>query len=100
MELLSGHLSRKQVRGYIEKLVEEQMLKQDGDGKMRSAIFGFAEQPPVELRSLICAAGWRFCRLRCPYPDKITVLQYYFRQPGMTKHDNPAHNALLVRYMR
>ena len=31
VELFSGHLSRKQVRGYIEKLVEGQMLKQDGD---------------------------------------------------------------------
>lgn len=42
MELFSGHLSRKQVRGYIEKLVEEQMLKQDGDGKMRS--YSLSEQ--------------------------------------------------------
>lgn len=67
---------------------------------MRSAIFGFAGQLPVELRSLICAAGWRFCQLRCPYPDKMTVLQYYFRQPARTKHDNPVHNALLVRYIR
>lgn len=42
VELFSGHLSRKQVRGYIEKLVEEQMLKQDGDGKMRS--YSLSEQ--------------------------------------------------------
>lgn len=42
MELFSGHLSRKQARGYIEKLVEEQMLKQDGDGKMRS--YSLSEQ--------------------------------------------------------
>ena len=42
VELFSGHLSRKQVRGYIEKLVEEQMLKSDGDGKMRS--YALSEQ--------------------------------------------------------
>lgn len=42
VELFSGHLSRKQVRGYIEKLVEGQMLKQDGDGKMRS--YSLSEQ--------------------------------------------------------
>ena len=34
--LFSGHLSRKQIRGYIGKLVESGMLSYDGDGKMRT----------------------------------------------------------------
>ena len=42
VELFSGHLARKQVWGYIEKLVEGQRLKQDGDGKMRS--YSLSEQ--------------------------------------------------------
>lgn len=33
--LFSGHLSRKQIRIYIEKLVENGMLSYEGDGKMR-----------------------------------------------------------------
>lgn len=65
MELFSGHLSRKQVRGYIEKLVEEQMLKQDGDGKMRSdasltynrSIVLYADNP-VLGRTLTSLAGY------------------------------------------
>lgn len=31
-----GHLSRKQIRVYIEKLVENGMLSYDGEGKMRT----------------------------------------------------------------
>ena len=34
--LFIGHLSRKQVRAYIEKLVDSDMLSYDGDGKMRT----------------------------------------------------------------
>lgn len=34
--LFSGQLSRKQIRGYIGKLVESGMLSYDGDGKMRT----------------------------------------------------------------
>lgn len=34
--LFSGHLSRKQIRVYIEKLVERGMLSYAGDGKMRT----------------------------------------------------------------
>ena len=65
VELFSGHLSRKQVRGYTEKLVEEQMLKQDGDGKMRSdasltynrSIVLYADNP-VLGRTLTSLAGY------------------------------------------
>jgi ATP-dependent DNA helicase RecG len=34
--LFIGHLSRKQIRSYIEKLVENGMLSFAGDGKMRT----------------------------------------------------------------
>ncbi len=34
--LFSGHLSRKQIRTYIEKLVESGLLSYDGEGKMRT----------------------------------------------------------------
>ena len=34
--LFSGHLSRKQIRIYIEKLVENEMLSYEGEGKMRT----------------------------------------------------------------
>ena len=36
VNLFVGHLSRKQTRNYIEKLVENGMLSYTGDGKMRS----------------------------------------------------------------
>ena len=36
VNLFSGHLSRKQTRTYIDKLVECGMLSYDGEGKMRT----------------------------------------------------------------
>ena len=51
VELFSGHLSRKQVRGYIEKLVEGQMLKQDGDVMARCVHI---------LSASSMKAGWRY----------------------------------------
>lgn len=60
--LFSGHLSRKQIRAYIEKLVERGVLSYVGDGKMRTYSLSEKYENEMALISKAVQIDW----------DKIT----------------------------